>query len=58
LLNASQAKGLVIPVPGPLQSSLLAGVGYGGAGTINGSGIGDYHYGLTPPDARRQSLDP
>ena len=31
-----------------LQSSLLAGVGYGGAGTINGSGIGDYHYGLTP----------
>jgi hypothetical protein len=31
-----------------LQSTLLAGTGYGAAGTINGSGIGDYHYGLTP----------
>jgi len=31
-----------------LQSTLLAGVGYGAAGTINGSGTRDYHYGLTP----------
>ena len=31
-----------------LQSTLLAGTGYGAAGTINGSGTGDYHYGLTP----------
>jgi Domain of unknown function (DUF3943) len=31
-----------------LQSTLLAGTGYGAAGTINGTGIGDYHFGLTP----------
>jgi hypothetical protein len=31
-----------------LQSTTLAGVGYGAAGTINGSGARDYHYGLTP----------
>jgi hypothetical protein len=31
-----------------LQSTLLAGVGYGGAGTIRGEGTRDYHYGVTP----------
>lgn len=31
-----------------LQTTLLAGTGYGAAGTINGTGIGDYHFGLTP----------
>jgi hypothetical protein len=31
-----------------LQSTLLAGVGYGAGGTINGAGERDYHYGLTP----------
>jgi hypothetical protein len=31
-----------------LQSTVLAGVGYGAGGTINGAGERDYHYGLTP----------
>jgi len=31
-----------------LQGTALAGVGYGGAGTIHGSGERDYHYGATP----------
>jgi hypothetical protein len=31
-----------------LQSTLLAGVGYGAAGTIHGSGTRDYHYGVAP----------
>jgi hypothetical protein len=31
-----------------LQSTLLAGAGYGAAGTIHGTGTRDYHYGLTP----------
>jgi hypothetical protein len=31
-----------------LQGTALAGVGYGAAGTIHGSGQRDYHYGLTP----------
>lgn len=31
-----------------LQTTALAGVGYGAAGTINGSGTRDYHYGLAP----------
>jgi predicted transcriptional regulator len=31
-----------------IQSTLLSGVGYGAAGTINGSGTRDFHYGLTP----------
>jgi len=31
-----------------LQGSVLGGVGYGAAGTINGPGERDYHYGLTP----------
>ena len=33
---------------GVLQSTVLAGVGYGAAGTIRGDGERDYHYGLTP----------
>ena len=31
-----------------LQSTLLAGVGYGAAGTIRGTETRDYHYGITP----------
>jgi hypothetical protein len=31
-----------------LQGSVLAGVGYGSAGTIEGLGEKDYHHGLTP----------
>jgi hypothetical protein len=31
-----------------LQGTALAGVGYGAAGTIHGSGERDYHYGATP----------
>lgn len=31
-----------------LQGTALGGVGYGAAGTINGSGERDYHYGATP----------
>jgi hypothetical protein len=31
-----------------LQSTTLAGVGYGAAGTIHGTGTRDYHFGLTP----------
>jgi len=31
-----------------LQGTLLAGTGYGAAGTIHGSGARDYHYGVTP----------
>ncbi|MEI6413895.1 MAG: DUF3943 domain-containing protein [Pseudomonadota bacterium] len=31
-----------------LQGSALAGLGYGAAGTIHGSGERDYHYGATP----------
>lgn len=31
-----------------LQGSLLAGVGYGSAGAINGPGERDYHHGVTP----------
>jgi hypothetical protein len=31
-----------------LQSTLLAGVGYGAAGTIHGSGTRDFHYGVAP----------
>lgn len=31
-----------------LQGSLLAGVGYGSAGTIRGAGERDYHSGITP----------
>jgi hypothetical protein len=31
-----------------IQSTVLAGVGYGAGGTINGAGERDYHYGLTP----------
>ncbi|MHB8481354.1 MAG: DUF3943 domain-containing protein [Nitrospiria bacterium] len=31
-----------------LQGSALSGVGYGAAGTIQGSGERDYHYGVTP----------
>jgi hypothetical protein len=31
-----------------LQGTALAGLGYGAAGTIHGSGERDYHYGLTP----------
>lgn len=31
-----------------LQGTILAGAGYGSAGTINGSGERDYHNGLTP----------
>jgi hypothetical protein len=31
-----------------LQSTLLAGIGYGAAGTIHGTGTRDYHFGLTP----------
>jgi hypothetical protein len=31
-----------------LQGTALGGVGYGGAGTIHGSGERDYHYGATP----------
>jgi hypothetical protein len=31
-----------------IQSTVLAGVGYGAAGTIGGAGQRDYHYGLTP----------
>jgi len=31
-----------------LQGSVLGGLGYGAAGTINGPGERDYHYGLTP----------
>ena len=31
-----------------LLSTVLAGVGYGAAGTIHGSGTRDYHYGVTP----------
>jgi hypothetical protein len=31
-----------------LQGTALGGVGYGAAGTINGTGERDYHYGVTP----------
>lgn len=31
-----------------LQGTVLAGVGYGAAGTIHGAGERDYHYGATP----------
>jgi hypothetical protein len=31
-----------------LQGTVLAGLGYGAAGTIQGSGERDYHYGATP----------
>ena len=31
-----------------LQGSVLAGVGYAAAGTVNGVGESDYHYGVTP----------
>ena len=31
-----------------LQGSALGGLGYGAAGTINGTGERDYHYGATP----------
>ena len=31
-----------------VQSTLLAGVGYGAGGTIRGTDDRDYHYGLTP----------
>jgi hypothetical protein len=31
-----------------VQGTALAGLGYGAAGTIHGSGERDYHYGLTP----------
>jgi hypothetical protein len=34
--------------PSALQSTVLAGVGYGAAGTIHETGARDYHYGLTP----------
>ena len=33
---------------GVIQSTVLAGVGYGAGGTIHGAGERDYHYGLTP----------
>jgi hypothetical protein len=33
-----------------LQGTALAGIGYGAAGTIHGSGERDYHYGLTPQE--------
>jgi len=33
---------------GALLSTMLAGVGYGAAGTIHGSATRDYHYGVTP----------
>jgi hypothetical protein len=33
---------------GALLTTMLAGVGYGAAGTIHGSGTRDYHYGMTP----------
>jgi hypothetical protein len=34
--------------PLALQGTVLAGAGYGAAGTIEGTGERDYHYGLTP----------
>ena len=39
-----------------LQGTALGGVGYGAAGTINGSGDRDYHYGATPQGVLELSL--